>query len=167
MPGPLRSADPKELARRSFAVINAHDLSTADFWRDDTVYHVVGSGVYRGEAAIRRYFSELLSALPDFHLEVERVISQDGCAVVVWNGFGTFRGTPLQGISATGRRISLRGVDVMETDGDFIRSNTIHMDGLSLARNIGLLPPDGSAADRALKSGFNLRTKARRLLSQR
>jgi hypothetical protein len=38
------------------------------------------------------------------------------------------------------------------------------VDQLQYAREIGMMPPDGSAADRAMKAAFNARTRlARRL----
>jgi len=38
-------------------------------------------------------------------------------------------------------------------------SNFVVVDQLQYARQIGMMPPDGSAADRAMKAAFNLRTK--------
>ena len=43
-------------------------------------------------------------------------------------------------------------------------SNFVVTDQLAYARQIGMMPPDGSAADRGMKAAFNARTKlARRL----
>jgi hypothetical protein len=38
-------------------------------------------------------------------------------------------------------------------------SNFVIVDQMQYARQIGLMPPDGAAADRALKAAFNARTK--------
>ena len=46
-------------------------------------------------------------------------------------------------------------------------SNTAYFDGASFARQIGMLPPDGSGADRAMKSAFNAVTKLRRAVAER
>ena len=46
-------------------------------------------------------------------------------------------------------------------------SNTGYFDGASFARQIGMLPPDGSGADRAMKSAFNAVTKLRRAVAER
>ena len=43
-------------------------------------------------------------------------------------------------------------------------SNFIVADQMEYARQLGMIPSDGSAADRGMKAAFNLRTKlARRL----
>ena len=39
-----------------------------------------------------------------------------------------------------------------------LRQNTIYYDGLSFARQIGLLPTEGTIADKAIMSGFNAKT---------
>ena len=52
-------------------------------------------------------------------------------------------------------------MDVMEIADGFIQHNTIYYDGATFARQIGMLPPQGSRADRALISAFNARTRAR------
>ena len=39
--------------------------------------------------------------------------------------------------------------------------NTIYYDGLSFARQIGILPSEGSRGDRALTAAFNARTDLR------
>ena len=57
----------------------------------------------------------------------------------------------------------VRGVDVMEIADGLIQHNTIYYDGVTFARQIGLLPGLGSRADRALLAAFNAKTT----LSQR
>jgi hypothetical protein len=89
----------------------------------------------------------------------------DRQAVVQWRADGTFTGSPFLGIEATGRRIEIRGVDVMRFDADGkIDENTIYYDGAEFARQLGMLPPRDSAADRLTLSAFNAKTRlARRL----
>ena len=49
-----------------------------------------------------------------------------------------------------------------------IASNLVVFDEMQLARQIGLLPPDGSAADRATRAAFNATTRlAARLRDRR
>ena len=38
-------------------------------------------------------------------------------------------------------------------------SNTVVFDQMTFARQVGLLPPDGSGADKALKAAFNAKTR--------
>ena len=60
------------------------------------------------------------------------------------------------------RRVKLRGVDVMEVADGLIQHNTIYYDGASLARQIGMLPFQGSRADRALVFVFNSKSRLSR-----
>jgi len=70
-------------------------------------------------------------------------------------------------LEPTGSHIELRGVDLIELEDGKITSNTAYFDSSSYARQIGLLPADGSGADRAMKTAFNAATKVRRALAER
>ena len=48
-----------------------------------------------------------------------------------------------------------------------IASTTVYYDGMSFARQIGMLPPLDSGAERAMKSAFNTVTKVRRAIDER
>jgi hypothetical protein len=75
---------------------------------------------------------------------------------------GTFVGGAFLGFRPTGRRVVLRGVDVMEIANGLIQHNTIYYDGASFARQIGMLPAQGSRVDRSVIGAFNLSTRLRR-----
>lgn len=156
---------PATVAREAFDAVTARDpdaivrLGAPDA-RDD----VVAVGELRGRDEIRRFFGEVFAAFPDFAMTVDRIVSDERTAVVQWHATGTFTGAPFLGALATGRPVTLKGVDVMEIDAGLIRRNTIYYDGATMARQVGLLPSRDSKADRALLAAFNLRTRAARLL---
>ncbi len=156
--------DPAERARAAFEDLGRRDLSKApEFWGPNTVDHFLPVGVYQGTDAIRGYFEEMFAAVPDFQLEVERIVAQDNVSVVQWRATGTFDGAPFQGIEPTGRRVDLRGVDVIEWAEDgTIDHNTIYYDGAEFARQIGMLPPRDSTGERAITALFNGATKLRK-----
>ena len=85
--------------------------------------------------------------------------------LVQWRASGDFTGGPLMGVEPTGRRIELRGLDWLEVEGDKVVRNTAFADGAALARDMGLLPPQGSAAEKAMFGAFNAFTKARGAVS--
>ncbi|MGA7688534.1 MAG: ester cyclase [Jiangellales bacterium] len=120
----------------------------------------VAIGVFSGVDAVVAFFAELFAAVPDFRIDVLNVTAEGDTAVVQWHATGTFTGGPFQGIHATGRSVDLRGCDVMRFDGGLLKHNAIYYDGLAFARQIGLLPTEGSSADRALQAVFNARTDA-------
>lgn len=157
------TAMPAEVARRVFDAAAARDpagivaMGAAGYVDD-----FVAVGEFKGHEAIRAFFAELFSAVPDMVLTVDRVIATDADAVVQWHATGTFKGGPFQGIRATGRQLNIRGVDVMEVEDGLIVHNTIYYDGAAFARQIGMLPTAGSRIDRMMVKAFNGVTRLRR-----
>jgi steroid delta-isomerase-like uncharacterized protein len=159
---------PAEIARAAFDAVIRKDpdgivAEGAPGYIDD----FVAIGEIRGPDGVRAFFRELFAAFPDFAMTVDRIIADEHSAVVQWHAAGTFSGGAFQGILPTGRRVEVRGVDVMEIAGGLIQHNTIYYDGATFARQIGLLPPQGSRGDRALISSFNAKTKLRQRLAAR
>jgi steroid delta-isomerase-like uncharacterized protein len=159
---------PISVATQVFEALNNQDLDAVmALDHPDVVDDFVVLGRLEGREAVRDFFSELFGAFPDFRLEVLNVVGDDTHAVVQWHANGTFSGTPFQGIRATGRSVDLRGCDVMKFDDGKLRNNTIYYDGLAFARQIGMLPREGSPADKAITAAFNASTDVKARLSQR
>lgn len=149
-------SSPAEVATAIFAELKRHDLDAMqDLAHDDVADDFVAIGQFRGRAAVRGFFDELLGAFPDFDIDVVHMVGDDEHAVIQWHVTGTFTGTPFQGVHATGRRVDLRGCDVMRFEDGKLKHNTIYYDGLGFARQVGLLPREGSAADKAMTAAFN------------
>ena len=159
---------PSEVARTIFEALSRRDLDTAmKFNTDDAVDDFVAIGEFRGRLAIRRFFDELLAAFPDFDIAVDRIVGDDSAAVVQWHAAGTFSGGKFQGIEPTGKRVQIRGVDVMEfAEGRYVH-NTIYYDGASFARQIGTLPRAGSVTEKATLAAFNATTRLRQRRNRR
>lgn len=152
----------RDVAAAVFRGLAAGDLSVLEqHVAQDAVDDFVAVGQFHGRAAIRGFFEELYTAFPDFRLEVDRIVGDGDVAAVQWEAGGTFTGGPFQGIEPTGRHVSIRGVDVMEIHDGQVHHNTIYYDGAAFARQIGMLPRDGSIADRVLLTGFNAVTRLR------
>jgi predicted ester cyclase len=149
-----------ERIRWSFERLNERDLDALrGFWGAETVERFP-MGTYRGTDEIAAYFTEAFAALPDWQMEVVTVAEQGNDVFVHWKLTGTHSGGAFQGIAPTGKRIELDGIDhfVLDDDGAVV-SNFVVFDQMQFARDIGMLPPDGSRADRALKSAFNARSR--------
>lgn len=160
----------EELARWAFGELGRRDLRAAErIWATDAVDHFP-DGDAVGRDGIVRYFEGLFAAFPDLEITVEHVVAAEPSHVVVqWRAAGTFTGVPFQGVRATGRPVEFRGCDVVLVNDDrLVERNTIYWDGSALARQIGLLPREGSPADRAILAVFNaltwLRTRGGRRL---
>ncbi len=149
-----------ERIRWSFERLNERDLDALrGFWGAETVERFP-NGTCRGTDEIAAYFAEAFAALPDWQMEVVTIAEQGDDVFVHWKLTGTHSAGAFQGIAATGRRIALDGIDhfVFDESGAVV-SNFVVFDQMQFARDIGMLPPDGSRADRALKSAFNARSK--------
>jgi predicted ester cyclase len=132
-------------------------------WHPDGVEDIIPLGVFRGPEAVRAVFSELFAAVPDFEFTVTRITADHEVAAVQWRATGTFTGGPFQGVQPTGGRVELRGTDCVEVDEDGrITRNTAAYDGMAFARGIGLLPPENSGVEKAMKGALNAVTKVRK-----
>lgn len=156
---PPDGATAEELVRWAFERINAHDTaSLRPLWRDEVMY--LQQGVRRGPDEIAGYFDEAFAAMPDLKFEIVKLVADGGDVFVRWLMNGTFSGDDLQGIVANGTRIKLPGVDHFVIRDGRIVTNHVTVDWLDLARQVGLLPADGTLTDKASRVLFNLKTKA-------
>jgi steroid delta-isomerase-like uncharacterized protein len=157
---------PEDLARSYFAAVGARD-ATAQLahWHPEGIVDLVPVGIRRGEGEIGAFFRELYGAIPDLETIVDGIVADERRAVVQWRMNGHFTGGSFQGLDATGGRISLRGVDVLEVEDGKIVRNTAYYDGLEFARGAGMLPAQDSGAEKAMFTAFNGLTKARGALS--
>jgi steroid delta-isomerase-like uncharacterized protein len=111
------------------------------------------------------WFRGFFDAVPDLHMEVEDVVvgGEPGSerVTVRWHITGTFSGKPYMGVEPTGRPIDLRGMDLIQIEDGRVAGNNVYYDQLAFARQIGMLPGEGSIGDRLMTGAFNLVTKGR------
>jgi steroid delta-isomerase-like uncharacterized protein len=158
----------EEHVRSYFDALARHDTAAmAQHWREDGVGDLVPIGVMRGREEIVAFFREVFAAVPDLEFTVTRVVAGERLAAVEWRLSGRFSGAAFQGIEPTGKPIELRGLDMLEVEEGEIVTNTAYYDGAAYARQVGLMPPEGSGAERAMKSAFNAVTKLRRAVGER
>ena len=148
-----------ERIRWALGVLNTHDPTPLrDFWTDSTVLRVP-TGTRHGAEDIAAYFESVFAALPDFQVEVVALVEQGDDVFVQWHVSGHHTGAPFEGIEPTGRRVELDGFDHFTFSGEEPVSNFVVYDQMQFARAIGMMPPDGSAADRGMKAAFNAKTR--------
>jgi len=165
---PQTSATAEEVGRSYFDAFAARDADAAvAHWAPDGIEDVTPLRVFRGVGEIRGFIAGLLAAVPDLETRTERVIADERVAVVEWRMSGSFSGSSFEGIEATGRPIELRGADCLEIEDGRITRNTAYYDGAAFARQVGLLPAQESAAERAMLTAFNGATKMRALVRER
>jgi steroid delta-isomerase-like uncharacterized protein len=117
------------------------------------------------------WFRGFFDAVPDLRMEVEDVVVAGvpgrERVTVRWHITGTFSGGPYLGIEPTGRPLDIRGMDLIDIDGGRIAGNNIYYDQLTFARQIGMLPPEGSVGDQLMTGAFNLFTRGRAMVRER
>jgi steroid delta-isomerase-like uncharacterized protein len=153
---------PVDLAHEVFSeVLNRRDADAlVPYWAEDVV-EVFPTGTLTGRQQVRDYFAETFAAIPDFHMEAERIVGDETTVFVKWHLTGTFSGSAWMGIEPTGSRVELDGMDCFTVRDGLVVHNHVIYDGASFARQIGMLPAEGSAADRGVLAAFNARTRLR------
>jgi steroid delta-isomerase-like uncharacterized protein len=157
-----------EAALRDFEALARRDADGMKAaYADDAVVEFVPLGlVVRGNEGVREFFTELFTAVPDLETTFEVPAANDDTVVVEWRMRGHFTGGAFQGIEPNGREVELRGIDVMRIENDRIAHNTAYYDSMNFARQVGMLPPQDSAGEKAMIGAFNAVTKLRSRFSQ-
>jgi steroid delta-isomerase-like uncharacterized protein len=158
----------EEHARSGFEALARRDAQgIGEHYREDCVVDIVPIGVFRGRQAIVDFFLEVFAGVPDLETTVTRVVASETHAAVEWRMRGHHSGEPFQGIDPTGKEIELRGLDLLEIEDGETVTNTAYYDGAAFARQVGMLPPEGSGAERTMKTAFNAVTKVRKAVAER
>jgi steroid delta-isomerase-like uncharacterized protein len=148
-----------ELAQQILDALTAHDLERLrGIWTDDVVERFPDK-TCRGKDELAGYFSDLFAALPDFRMEKVASVEDGDTVFVRWRMTGTHTGAQFSGIDATGKEVALDGMDEITFRDGKMAANFVVFDQMEVGRQLGLLPPDGSPPDRALKAAFNAKTK--------
>jgi hydroxyacylglutathione hydrolase len=112
------------------------------------------------------FFTELFDAFPDWRFEILDLVAYGERAAVRWRARGTFAGPGnFMGFEPTGARADIQGMDMVWVRGAKIARLEAYMNGAELARQLGALPPAGSATEQRMAKAFNLRTRLKRLIA--
>lgn len=160
--------DAESVARRYFEAIDAHDVERAvAMWAPGGRENVRGQVDVTAPEGVREFIGGMNEAMPDLKIEVVETTTEGERCAVQWVIAGTFAGSkPFNGVAPTGDPIRLEGVDVLTVRDGLIQANDAFPDGLSFAREIGLMPPQGSSAEQRLMGAFNFKTKVASLPDQ-
>jgi len=158
--GAIDAEETERVADAYFDAINRKDVEAAVLmWRPGGRENVRGQVDTTAPGGVRDFLNGIVGPFPDFAFEVVEKTIQDDRAAYRWQATGTFTGAPFQGVEATGARIEIEGVDVLIVrDGQIIENNAF-TDGMTVARQLGLMPPEGSSQERAMKRAFNAKTR--------
>jgi glyoxylase-like metal-dependent hydrolase (beta-lactamase superfamily II)/predicted ester cyclase len=147
----------RSVAKDYFDAIARRDVDAmVACWRPGGREFIRGQIDTTAPDGVRDFFSELFAAVPDFDLQVQDMVVEKDRAAVRWRATGTFGGdTAFKGLQPNGARLELEGTDVLQIDDGLIVANDAFSDSMAFARQIGMMPPEGSAAEERAFGLFN------------
>jgi glyoxylase-like metal-dependent hydrolase (beta-lactamase superfamily II)/ketosteroid isomerase-like protein len=163
----ITKSNAESVARRYFEAIDARDLDGAvALWADGGRDNIRGQMDVIAPEGVRAFLAEILDATPDLAFEVISMTTQDERCAVQYRISGTFAGPgALNGVQPTGDPFVIEGVDLLSVRDGLIQGNDAYPDSIAIPRRLGMLPPQGSNAERRLTSAFNAKTRLRERLS--
>jgi hydroxyacylglutathione hydrolase len=147
----------RSVAKAYFDAIARRDLDAmVACWRPGGREFIRGQVDTTAPDGVREFFSALFAAVPDFDLQVQDMVVEKDRAAVRWRATGTFCGdSPFKGFQPNGSRLDLEGCDVLQISDGLIDANDAFSDSMAFARQIGAMPPEGSAAEQRMAGLFN------------
>ncbi len=155
----------EDVAKRYFAAVTARDIEgMLACWAPGGRENIRGQMDGHAPDDVRAFFENLFSAVPDFTFKVESITAGDERAAVRWVAHGTFVNGEVGGYVAHGGPIQLEGIDELTIrDGQIVENNAFP-DNIAFARQIGVLPPEGSKAEARMNKLINVKTRLTRKL---
>jgi steroid delta-isomerase-like uncharacterized protein len=138
MSNTIVSEEAKAVVRRSTEEVQSQGNFAVfeELFADDFVDHTVQPGTTPDKAGVRKLYTYLRAAFPDFHAEIHWQAA-DGDRITTFKTYhGTHKGTFL-GIAPTNRRIQFESVDVMRVQNGKITEHWGVGNLLSLIQQIG------------------------------
>jgi len=155
------ASEAETVARRYFEAIDAHDVESATaMWASGARENVRGQVDVLAPEGVREFIGELVGAMPDLNMQVVSTTAEGERCGVQWRLTGTFAGPGhFGGVAPTGNPIELEGFDLITVRDGLIHGNDAFTDSMTFARQVGMMPPQGSSAEQRLTGAFNVKTR--------
>jgi predicted ester cyclase len=123
---------------------NARDLDGCmELYAEDAV-QLMPDGLFNGRSVIRERLTHELAAFDDIEWGLVSYVEQGDAFADEWSFAGTHAGPLLlpdgAELPATGKRVQLRGMELVRMRGDKIVVDNLYYDNLSIAAQLGLIP---------------------------
>ena len=151
-----------QVAKAYFGAFVDRDFdAAAALWKPGCKDNLHGLAELTAPDGVKQYFEAMVAAIPDFEFEILELAASGQNAACRWRVSGTFTGPGrFQGLAPTGDRIVMEGCDMLKVEGGEIVANHAYTNGAELAQQLGLLPKQGTTADRVVTGAFNAKTAA-------
>jgi steroid delta-isomerase-like uncharacterized protein len=161
--------DPASVGRAYFEAVGRRDLEAMTaFYEPGGVGEIHGLVSLTVPDSYRQWFGGLFRAFPDITMEILDVMASAEKVAVRWRATGTFNGSAnFEGLAPNGASVDVQGCDVLTVRDGRIHHNDAYMNGAEMMRQLGALPPAGSAAERATTAALNAKTRVLTALRKR
>jgi steroid delta-isomerase-like uncharacterized protein len=148
----MSSEESKALMHRFIEGWNSGDLETLNSVIDETVdanfvnHSAANPEEARGPDGVKAVFGAFREAFPDGRTTIETMVAEGDTVVSRWTFHGTHE-DEFAGVAATGRQVSLSGINIDRiVDGKFVE-RWYEMDRLGLMQQLGVIPAPGQSEE--------------------
>ena len=137
------SAEENKTVVRRFVeeVVNRHNLDAVDeLFADKYILHLAGNPEpIRGRQNVKHTAAMFRAAFPDWSDTIEDIIAEGEKVMLRWTERGTHQGE-FQGMPATGRQVTLTGIDLLRLFEGRIAEQWVQADMLGFMGQLGKAP---------------------------
>ena len=94
-----------------------------------------------GRESFREQWKQWHAAFPDLHFDVREIIVEGDRVVTRWHLTGTHSGADFQGITASGKRVSVDGVSIDTIKDGIVLEGFDAWDALGFRQQLGAIEP--------------------------
>jgi steroid delta-isomerase-like uncharacterized protein len=102
-------------------------------------HNPAGNDLPPGREGMRQALANFRTAFPDLTTSLEHLIAEGDKVVLRWRARGTHEGD-LMGIPATGKQVTLSGIDILRIENGKIAERWAEYDNLGLLQQLGVVP---------------------------
>lgn len=112
------------------------------FFAPNVVPHPLPSGVPHDRQGLKRFFTTLLAAFPDYCLTIEDMVAEGDKVVIRSTISGTHKGE-FMGITSTGKQVTWTAIEIWRIEGGKVVEIWGQVDQLGMMQQLGVAPPPG------------------------
>lgn len=139
----MSAEENKAIVRRWVEIWNTKDLDAVeDLLTPDYVRHDPNAPEISGAAAEAQFVGMVLTAFPDMHITIDKVVAEGDTVVGLLTLRGTQRGE-FNGIPPTQKQVVFTSTETFRLHGDRIAEQWVSMDTLGFLQQLGVIPTPG------------------------
>jgi steroid delta-isomerase-like uncharacterized protein len=135
------SEENKALARQfNEEVWNNKNLDAInELMADGVVDHDIPPGLPSGADGVKALVGMYVKAFPDVKITIDDLVAEGDRVVSRWTATGTHNGE-LMGIPATGKQVTVTGIDISRYSGGKIVEHWGELDQMGMMQQLGVIP---------------------------